>query len=148
MAYVGGPKAPGCIFCNALQAEDESAHLVLARTPALVLLNKYPYANGHLMVAPLQHTADLPGMRPEDYAALMQALQQAVSHVAAAFGPQGMNVGMNLGEAAGAGVADHLHWHIVPRWVGDTNFMPLLAEARVVSEHLEATYDRLRPLFA
>jgi ATP adenylyltransferase len=131
-----------------LQAEDDRAHLVLARTPALVMLNKYPYANGHVMVAPLQHTADLPGMRPQDYAALMQALQQTVSHVAEAFGPQGMNVGMNLGEAGGAGVADHLHWHIVPRWVGDTNFMPLLAEARVVSEHLEATYDRLRPLFA
>ena len=147
MAYVAGAKQPGCIFCNALGSTDPRQHLLLRQQPAVVMLNKFPYGSGHLMVAPPRHVADVHALTGEEFHALMDALRQAAAIVADAFHPDGMNIGINLGAAAGAGVADHLHWHIVPRWSGDTNFMPLLADVRVLPEHLEATYDRLRPLF-
>lgn len=111
------------------------------------MLNKFPYANGHLMVAPRRHAAQLRALPPEEFRVLMDTLRRATTVLGEALHAEGMNVGMNLGAAAGAGVVDHLHWHIVPRWVGDTNFMPLLAEVRVVPEHLETMYDRLKPLF-
>ncbi len=148
MAYVGGPKETGCIFCAALSAGDVRRRLVLAQRPAIIMLNKFPYVNGHVLVAPPQHVADLAALPAAEFRTLMDVVQRAVGLLAEAFHPDGMNLGMNLGAAAGAGVADHLHWHIVPRWNGDTNFMPMLAEARVIPEHLEATYDRLRPFFA
>ena len=148
MAYVGAPKTPGCIFCTALTADDQRAALVLAQRPALVMLNRFPYASGHLMVAPHRHVADLSVLPPDDFQTLMGVLQRAATLVADAYHPEGMNIGLNLGAAAGAGVADHLHWHIVPRWGGDTNFMPMLADVRVIPEHLDATYERLQPLFA
>ena len=148
MAYVGGPKQTGCIFCAALHSADARADLVLAQRPAVVMLNKFPYVNGHVLVAPPHHVADLTALEPSEFQTLMEVVQRAVGLLAESFHPDGMNVGMNLGAAAGAGVADHLHWHIVPRWNGDTNFMPMLAEVRVISEHLAATYDRLQPLFA
>jgi ATP adenylyltransferase len=148
MAYIGAPKSPGCIFCAAAESSDRRASLVLAQRPAIVMLNRYPYANGHLMVAPRTHTGDFTALPAADAQVLTHTLQQAASRLAQAFQPEGMNLGMNLGRAGGAGIADHLHWHIVPRWVGDTNFMPLLAELRVMPEHLEAVYDRLEPLFA
>lgn len=147
MTYIGGPPASGCIFCNALQTADERGHLVLAREPAIVMLNKFPYSNGHLLVAPHRHAAELGGLLPGEFQTLMSTLQRAATILAGALRPEGMNVGMNVGNAAGAGVADHLHWHIVPRWVGDTNFMTVLAEVRVIPEHLETMYDRLKPLF-
>ncbi len=147
MTYVGGPKEPGCIFCSAADTTDRRAQLVLAQQPAVVMLNKFPYANGHLMVAPRRHAGDLGALPAAEFQTLMDVLQRTAAHVTDTFRPQGMNIGMNLGAAAGAGVADHLHWHIVPRWVGDTNFMPMLADVRVIPEHLDATYDRLRPLF-
>ncbi len=148
MAYVAGHKEPGCLFCNVPKAADARATLLLGTTShALVMLNRFPYANGHVMVAPLAHTADLDGLDAAAYAGVMAALRQAVRVLREAFQPQGLNIGMNLGAAAGAGVADHLHWHVVPRWIGDTNFMPLLGEVRVMPEHLLATYDRLRPHF-
>jgi ATP adenylyltransferase len=148
MAYVGGPKAAGCIFCTALTTEDRRAALVLARRPALVMLNRFPYISGHLMVAPHRHVADLSALPAEEFQTLMGVLQRAATLLANAYHPEGMNIGLNLGAAAGAGVTDHLHWHIVPRWGGDTNFMPMLADVRVIPEHLDATYDRLQPLFA
>jgi len=148
MAYVTGSKQPGCIFCLATAAADRRERLVLAHRPALVMLNKFPYANAHLLVAPLRHAADLATLPRDEFQTLVGVLQQAAAILADALHPDGMNIGMNLGVAGGAGVADHLHWHIVPRWSGDTNFMPMLAEVRVIPEHLEATYDRLRPLFA
>jgi ATP adenylyltransferase len=148
MAYVGGPKAPGCIFCAALTTQDQRASLVLTHTPAIVMLNRFPYASGHLMVAPPRHVADLSTIPADEFQTLMGALQRAATVLRDAFHPQGMNIGLNLGEAGGAGVTDHMHWHLVPRWNGDTNFMPMLAEVHVIPEHLEATYDRLRPLFA
>jgi ATP adenylyltransferase len=148
MAYVGGPKAPGCIFCNALTTPDLRASLVLVQRPAMVMLNRFPYASGHLMVAPQRHVADLSALPADEFQSLMAVVQRAATLLADTYHPEGMNIGVNLGAAAGAGVKDHLHWHIVPRWNGDTNFMPMLAEVRVIPEHLEASFDRLRPIFA
>jgi len=108
------------------------------------MLNKFPYGYAHLMVAPRTHTADLGALSPDEFHAVMDTLRGAASRLATAFHPDGMNIGMNLGVAGGAGVADHLHWHIVPRWVGDTNFMPLLADVRIMPEHLDTTYERLK----
>jgi len=149
MAYIGGPKESGCIFCTKPLAEDRSAALVLASNrETTVMLNKFPYANGHLMVAPRRHTADLMALEATEHGALAEMLRHSIAIVEEEFRPDGINVGMNLGVAAGAGVADHLHWHVVPRWVGDTNFMPLIGEVRVVPEHLLALHARLQPRFA
>ena len=149
MAYIGGPKAGGCIFCSAPGAADRKASLVLAVTAhVVVMLNRYPYSNGHLMVAPRQHTADLSALAPAAHAALSETLRRTVALLQEAFRPDGMNVGLNLGAAAGAGIADHLHWHLVPRWIGDTNFMPVIAEVHCIPEHLEAMWERLTPVLA
>lgn len=149
MAYVGGPKANGCIFCDKPEAADRREALVLAANPSVsVIMNRFPYANGHLMVAPRRHTADMNALPDREYADLMAALRRSVALLRDVLQPEGLNVGLNLGRAAGAGITDHMHWHVVPRWVGDVNFMPMLAEVRVMPEHLEAMYDRLRPAFA
>lgn len=149
MAYIGAPKEPDCIFCSKPAASDRRAALVLAVTPhAAVVLNRYPYANGHVMVAPRAHTADLSALAPAAHVELGEVLRRAIALLQAEFHPDGMNVGMNLGAAAGAGIADHLHWHLVPRWIGDTNFMPVIAETRCIPEHLETLWERLRPRFA
>jgi ATP adenylyltransferase len=149
MAFVGAPKAPGCIFCELPAAPDQKAALVLSRTPhSLVMLNKFPYANGHIMVAPRRHTAELSALPAEEYGELSEVLRRSQVLLQEFFHPDGMNLGMNLGSAAGAGIIEHLHWHLVPRWVGDTNFMPLIGEVRCIPEHLEALWDRLRPVFA
>jgi ATP adenylyltransferase len=148
MEYVGAKREPGCIFCAAL-GSDARERLVLGTTDAsVVLLNRYPYTSGHVMVAPRRHTADLPGLPPSEHAALAETLRRTIAALGEALGPEGLNVGMNLGSCAGAGVLDHLHWHVVPRWAGDTNFMPVLADVRVMPQHLLATYARLRPAFA
>jgi len=144
MVYVGGSHAPdACIFCPA-PATDRRQALILWESPqALVMLNKYPYASGHLLIAPRAHTNDPVSLPPDDFAALCGVLQRAIALVREEYRPEAMNVGMNLGRTAGAGIDQHLHWHIVPRWNGDTNFMPVLADVRVMPEHLEATYERL-----
>ncbi len=148
MAYVGGPKPAGCIFCAALAGERRE-QLVLGTTAAsLVMLNRYPYQNAHLMVAPRRHTADLAALPAPEHTDLAETLRRAIASVETALAPQGFNVGLNLGAAAGAGVTDHLHWHVVPRWAGDTNFMTTLGETRVIGQHLLETYDRLRTAFA
>jgi ATP adenylyltransferase len=147
MAYVSGPKPPGCIFCLASDTLKQQEHLVLAQHPVVVMLNKFPYANAHVMVAPRRHVAQLDALSTEDFQLLMKTLRDTTTLIDQALHPGGFNIGINLGAAAGAGIADHLHWHVVPRWIGDTNFMPTLADVRVISEHLDATYDRLRPLF-
>jgi ATP adenylyltransferase len=144
MAYVGGAPLPsGCIFCPPPET-DRRAALVLWEGPqALVLLNKFPYASGHLLVAPRAHVAD-PGQLPAaDFAALCEVLQRAVRLLREEYHPEGLNLGMNLGRSGGAGIESHIHWHIVPRWNGDTNFMTVIGDVRVMPEHLETTYDRL-----
>ena len=112
-----------------------------------MLLNRYPYNSGHLLVAPYLHSGDLARLPESDACALFALVQRSVDALRAVYQPDGYNVGMNLGVAAGAGVPDHLHVHVVPRWSGDTNFMPALGETKVLPESLEQTYDRLRPRF-
>jgi ATP adenylyltransferase len=149
MAYIGAEKRDdGCIFCRALEGDPRDRLLLGASAASVVMLNRYPYASAHLMVAPRRHTASLPDLPAAEHHDLAETLRGSLRVLADALHPEGFNLGMNLGACAGAGVADHLHWHVVPRWIGDTNFMPLLADVRVMPEHLLATYDRLRPAFA
>jgi len=122
--------------------------LILAHTAhTLVMLNKYPYNNGHLLLAPRRHEWNLSDLSLQEYADFNETLRRCVAIVHEALKPGGINLGMNLGKSAGAGIEDHLHWHIVPRWEGDTNFMPVLAETRVMPQHLLDSYDRLAPYF-
>lgn len=149
MEYVGdqGPK-PACIFCELPESGDPKGSLVLsAQEHFVVMLNRFPYNNGHLMVAPRQHTANLMDLSEGGYTALMAELRRCCSVVREVLSPDGMNVGINLGAVAGAGIADHLHWHIVPRWNGDTNFMPVLGETRVMPQHLEASWEMFQSHF-
>lgn len=147
-AYIEAVKKEGCIFCDTLEERDPRSSLVLARTEdSVVMLNKYPYNNGHLLVAPKRHASRLDELSAQEFRDLSETLRASVSIVLKALGPGGVNLGMNLGRCAGAGVEHHLHWHVVPRWEGDTNFMPVVAEVRVISQHLLETYDRLSPYF-
>jgi len=148
MEFINAPKPEGCIFCRFPAETSDRENLVLGRSAhAFVILNKYPYNNGHLMVIPRRHVADLSLLPEEEFQDLHRLLRASVQQLAAAYQPQGFNLGMNLGRVAGAGIADHLHYHVVPRWGGDTNFMPVLAETKVMIEHLGSSYDRLRVLF-
>ena len=138
-----------CIFCAALEANDDPGMLILHRAEHnFVMLNRYPYTNGHLMIAPLAHGGDL-GALPEatmnEMMALAQKAQRAMQEI---YTPDGFNLGMNLGRAAGAGVADHVHLHLLPRWSADTNFMTTTSETRVLPEELTETYEKLAPFFA
>ena len=144
-----GAKPQGCIFCDLPRATNDRENLILGRTRhTFAILNKFPYNNGHLMVVPRRHTAELAALSSEENSELAEMLRVAVRLLgSAAYEAQGYNLGMNLGQVAGAGIADHLHWHVVPRWNGDTNFMPVLGDVKVMIEHLSAGWDRLRPLF-
>jgi ATP adenylyltransferase len=150
LQYVTGGAAPGCVFCAADTGSDATQEsLVVHRgTACYVILNLFPYNNGHLMVVPGRHIATLGEATPEELHELMTLTQRAEGVLRAAYRPHGLNVGINIGKAAGAGVADHLHIHVVPRWNGDTNFMTTVGESRVLPESLQATVERLRPLFA
>ncbi|MDR7483535.1 MAG: HIT domain-containing protein [Armatimonadota bacterium] len=143
--YVTAPKPDVCIFCEALAAADDRSRLIVHRdVHAFVMLNQFPYNSGHVMVVPYRHTARLDALSAEEAAAVVRVTALAIGALEAALAPQGFNVGLNLGRAAGAGIEDHLHLHVVPRWVGDTNFMPVVAATKVLPQHLEDTYDRLR----
>jgi ATP adenylyltransferase len=142
--YFTMPKEEGCLFCNIQKEEDDRKAGILARGEHwYVILNTFPYTNGHIMVVSNRHIKNFAGIRGEETGELFEFLKKAEGAVNEAYSPQGINVGVNLGSAAGAGVVDHLHFHIVPRWVGDTNFMTALAETRVVSEELDRTYRNL-----
>ena len=149
MAYIDDDaKEAGCIFCTKYRHRDLKAGLVLAHNRhSVVMMNKYPYNNGHLLIAPKRHENNLANLPSEEFVDLSEALRRAASVVSKVFNPAGLNVGMNLGKCAGAGIDDHLHWHIVPRWEGDTNFMPVIGETRVMPQHLLDSYDRLQPHF-
>ena len=148
MRYIEDKTPRGCIFCPVPSDTPSRDTLVLDVTShSLVMLNKYPYNNGHLLVAPRRHTALLTHLPEEVFHDLMALLRRAISVVETALHPQGVNVGLNLGACAGAGVAGHLHWHVVPRWVGDTNFMPVVGAVRVMPQHLLESYDQLQPYF-
>lgn len=148
MEYILGPKSGDCVFCLPERRDEDEARLVLARyRTCFVIMNKYPYNNGHLMVAPYRHVGSLAGLTPEEGHEIMDALKVCVDVLERSSRPQGINAGLNLGEAAGAGIAAHLHLQIVPRWNGDASFMAVMAETRVVPEHLLDTYRRLKPYF-
>jgi ATP adenylyltransferase len=150
MVYIDhADKTEDCIFCIKPRAPDPREALLLAQTKhSLVMLNKYPYNNGHLLLAPKRHERNLDDLPEIEHADLETALRRALAVMRAVLKPGGFNVGMNLGKCAGAGVETHLHWHVVPRWEGDTNFMPVVGETRVMPQHLLDSYDRLRPHFA
>ena len=150
MAFIRSAKRPGCIFCGINpRTPDLRERLVLAVTRhSVVMLNRYPYNNGHLMIAPRRHTADFDRLSAAARVDLAETLRRSIAIVRRALRPDGMNVGLNLGQIAGAGIADHLHWHIVPRWSGDTNFMPVIAETKSMPQHLLESYDSLAPRFA
>ena len=133
----------GCVFCRALEADDETGLVVHRGERAFVLLNKYPYASGHLMVAPVRHEGDFGGLDRDEATEVHRLASAALGALAGTMSPQGFNLGWNLGRAAGAGIADHVHLHVVPRWSGDTNFMPVLADVKVIPEHLVTTRERL-----
>lgn len=140
--YIGANKKGGCIFCSAAAKTDDT--LVLFNgSISLVMLNKYPYNSGHLLLAPVRHVGKLEDLSPEESIDIFRLLRHSTAVLTKVFNPEGFNIGMNLGSAAGAGIAEHLHMHVVPRWNGDTNFMPLLSETKVISEHLAATRAKL-----
>lgn len=151
MEYLLAKKGGPCVFCNvdAADADELRARLVVCSTPrAFVILNRYPFAGGHLLVVPHAHVSSLEDLSPEDHHALFDLVRETTVRLRKAVRPDGLNVGLNLGSAAGAGIAEHMHVHIVPRWNGDTNFMPVLADTRVVPQALDATCDHLHTFFA
>jgi ATP adenylyltransferase len=146
MSYIKGPQKTSCIFCFD-SSEDQSRFVLRREKRAFVLLNKYPYTNGHAMVVPTAHVGRLEDLSAQDLSHVCALLQESTRAIQEALSPDGINIGMNLGKVAGAGVADHLHFHIVPRWNGDHNFMPVISEVRVINEHLEATYQKMLVFF-
>jgi len=145
MAYIEVPQQQGCVFCAKAGEEQDREQLILHRgRRCFLIMNLFPYNNGHLMVAPYRHTADLIGLTGEEQAEMMGLTRYCVRLLGEAFRPDAFNIGMNLGKTAGAGVADHLHMHVVPRWNGDTNFMPVLGETKVLPDALHGTYDKLK----
>ncbi len=147
LEYIGeAGTQDGCVFCLEAAGElgDSESLAVHRGAGAFVLLNKYPYSSGHLMVAPLRHVGELGELEPEEAAEIHALTTRSIDALRSVYGPDAFNVGWNLGQVAGGSIAGHLHEHVVPRWSGDTNFMPVLADIKVVPEHLLATRDRLR----
>ncbi|MFH2012787.1 MAG: HIT domain-containing protein [Pseudomonadota bacterium] len=148
MNYILGDKSGNCIFCSNPDEKDSKENLVLYRGKlSMVMMNKYPYTYSHLLVAPGRHVSGLDDLETAELNNLSSILQKSIIILKEAFQPHGFNIGLNQGKDAGAGIEEHLHFHIVPRWSGDINFMPLLSETRVIPEHLNETYDRLAPFF-
>ncbi len=149
MGYINGEKEDGCLFCRKAAGKDDVASHVVARGErSFVLLNLFPYNSGHLMVAPYRHTGHLENLTPEEIADLMALVRKSIVVLKSRLAPEGFNVGFNLGKSAGAGIVDHLHLHIVPRWPGDTNFMPVITDTRVVPQALSDTARNLREGFS
>jgi ATP adenylyltransferase len=136
-------KVEGCVFCRAAQGDDEEQLVVHRGERAFVLLNKFPYASGHLLVAPYRHGADFGALADDEALEIHRLATDGLEALRAAYAPEGFNLGWNLGRVAGAGIVDHGHLHVVPRWGGDTNFMPVLADVRVIPEHLIASRRKL-----
>jgi ATP adenylyltransferase len=151
LSYVASARRPSegdpCFICQGLAENDDRRNLIVLRTPrSVVVLNRFPYNNGHLLVAPLQHKPNLQELDADELLDTMESLRRMVRILDGLMRPAGYNIGLNLGEAAGAGVPGHLHWHIVPRWHGDTNFMPVIADSKVIVQSLDKLYDLLREL--
>lgn len=138
----------GCILCDKPEAQqDEANHILHRGKEGFVMMNLYPYNNGHLMISPYEHVDTLEDLSDGTLANLMQMIKASLAALRKAFGPEGVNVGLNLGKAAGAGIDDHLHFHVVPRWTGDTNFMTVVGDHRVIPEDINETYRLLKPHF-
>jgi len=149
MEYILADKEEGnCIFCPGEDRSQDRARLILyAGNLTVVVMNRYPYNNGHLLVAPCRHVAGLDDLDLEETQDLMAMVRRSIGALKAVMNPEGFNVGLNLGRVAGAGMEEHLHFHIVPRWNGDTNLMTVVGDVRIIPEHLKETYDKLRPHF-
>jgi ATP adenylyltransferase len=144
MEYIEGQKSDECIFCAAVDAEDDAERYVLSRGErCFVMLNAYPYTSGHLMVAPYDHVPSLEELSQETLFELITLTRRSLGVIREAYGPEGFNIGVNQGEVAGAGVAEHVHLHVVPRWGGDTNFMSVIGDVRVLPQSLEDSYSML-----
>jgi ATP adenylyltransferase len=149
MSYLtgGGPKPDGCIFCSKPQLSDDEAHILYRGDSCYAMLNRYPYNTGHLMIIPYEHVPTLELLECDATCEMMELAKRSITILREAYGPDGFNLGMNLGQSAGAGIAEHVHLHVVARWTGDTNYMTALAQTRVIPEWLDETYTRLWPLF-
>ena len=145
MKYIeGADTSDGCIFCDKAAEDKDARNLILLRgKKAFIMMNAFPYSNGHLMISPYSHTADLDTLSDPELLDLMHLTRRGVNLLKEAFRPDGFNIGVNMGRVAGAGIADHIHIHVVPRWSGDTNFMPVIGDVRVIPESLEVVYSRL-----
>lgn len=143
--YILNEKEEGCVFCNALSAGNDLT--LFKGSITMVVMNKFPYINGHLLAAPIRHVSGLDELTKEEMAALLETVEQSVAILKKVMKPDGFNVGLNLGKVAGAGIEEHLHFHIVPRWFGDTNALTVFADVRVIPEHLNTTRDNLKPHF-
>ncbi len=141
--YVESSKKSGCVFCHALEAEDSESLIVIRGEKAFVILNRYPYTNGHLMVVPYQHASSLEELDAETRCEMMELLTKSLVVLGEVYHPQGFNLGGNIGQAAGAGVADHIHLHVLPRWTGDTNFMTAVGSTRILPETVEESWQRI-----
>lgn len=138
----------GCILCNLLKEKDGPENLILSRnSESYIVINKYPYNTGHIMVVPNVHEADFTKLTAQTLASMNQQLQKVITVLNLVYKPVGFNMGMNLGEAAGAGIPKHAHYHIVPRWTGDNNFMPVIGQTKVLPETTEDTFNKLKPYF-
>jgi ATP adenylyltransferase len=148
LPYVTGAREDvGCVFCAALSGEEASL-VVFRGTVCFIILNKFPYNNGHLLIVPNRHIASLTDATSDELDEMMALAQRSQAALTKAYNPHGMNMGINLGKPAGAGILDHLHMHVVPRWSGDTNYMTVVGQTRVLPEELSVTAERLRPIFA
>jgi ATP adenylyltransferase len=146
--FVTQPKASGCILCLKPREKRDTRNFILYRGRYwFVMMNIYPYNNGHLLISPYLHIGALEELPDRIFSDLQKVINYSVKAVKRALSSEGMNIGINLGKVAGAGIEDHLHFHLIPRWQGDTNFMPVLSEVRVIPEHLRATYNKLRTCF-
>ena len=150
MAYIKkfSEKNEGCFLCRAAKENDDKNNLVVFRgKTCFVILNRYPYNNGHLMIAPYRHIGSISDLDDEESREIMKLLKLSIKALKEEYKPEGFNIGLNLGKVAGAGVEDHLHFHVVPRWAGDTNFMPVISDTKVIPEALEESWRRIRERF-
>lgn len=148
MEYIENQTTDGCLFCKKLaESNDEENYILYRNSLSFIIINTFPYNNGHLMVVPNRHVADISLLDKNDILSTMLLVQKGVSALSEVLKPNGFNIGINIGMIAGAGIAEHLHIHIVPRWQGDTNFMPVISDTKIMPQHLRKTYDTLLPFF-
>ncbi len=150
MEYIGTARTGehSCIFCELPAMDDDAAHILKRTGRAFVIMNAFPYNPGHLMIAPYRHLASPEKLDTDESSFTSQLLQESIQVLRTAMNPEGFNIGMNLGRVAGAGFPDHMHWHVVPRWNGDVNFMPVTGQTRVLPELVDETFRKLKPLFS